>query len=112
MKCLKCKSSNWKTVDSREYFNNRVKRRKECLNCKHRWTTLEYIINERTKKDKPIRHCQYATCNKPTFGKGNCSKYCPDHKKQWENLRWELWRAKKKGQILMIPIEFNRGKKK
>ncbi len=112
MNCTKCGTYDYFTIDSRDYFNNRVKRRKECKRCGFRWSTLEYIVNERTKKNKPIRHCQYASCNKPTFGKGNCTKYCQEHKRQWENLRWEIWRVKNKGQIVIIPSEFNRGKKK
>lgn len=111
MKCPKCKSDNFLTVDSRDYFNNRIKRRKKCV-CGHLWNTLEYIENERSKKKKPIKRCQYIGCIKPTFGKGNCTKYCSTHKQAWDNLRWEIWRAKKENIPMAIPMQFNRNNKK
>lgn len=112
MRCPKCHSDNFLTVDSRDYFNNRIRRRKKCV-CGHTWNTLEYVENEKTKKNKPIKRCQYLGCNKTTFGKGNNTKYCPEHKRAWENLRWELWRTKHLGLPKPeIPMQFNRKKVK
>ena len=56
MRCPFCNSSDTKVVDSREFVNgNSIKRRRECLECKKRFTTYEKI-EERAlyviKKDK------------------------------------------------------------
>ena len=56
MRCPFCNSSDTKVVDSREFVNgNSIKRRRECLACKKRFTTYEKI-EERAlyviKKDK------------------------------------------------------------
>ncbi len=46
MKCPYCKKSGNKVVDSRLSQNGRaVRRRRECLKCKKRFTTYEYIEN-------------------------------------------------------------------
>lgn len=56
MRCPFCNSSDTKVIDSREFVNgNSIKRRRECLECKKRFTTYEKI-EERAlyviKKDK------------------------------------------------------------
>lgn len=56
MRCPFCNGSDTKVVDSREFVNgNSIKRRRECLECKKRFTTYEKI-EERAlyviKKDK------------------------------------------------------------
>lgn len=44
MRCPFCNSSDTKVVDSREFVNgNSIKRRRECLECKKRFTTYEKI---------------------------------------------------------------------
>jgi hypothetical protein len=46
MKCTECGSLDWKTIDTRvDEQRNAVRRRKECLGCGERATTLETIIN-------------------------------------------------------------------
>lgn len=40
MKCPMCGSDNITTVDSRSDDDNTV-RRKKCIACNHRWTTIE-----------------------------------------------------------------------
>ena len=40
MKCPMCGSDNITTVDSRSDHDNTV-RRKKCIACNHRWTTIE-----------------------------------------------------------------------
>lgn len=55
MICPKCSHSETKIVDSRETNNGRTWRRRECLNCKHRFTTYEIVENVPVmvvKKDK------------------------------------------------------------
>ena len=59
MNCPKCKENNIHVIDSRE-VDNTVRRRRECLSCKHRWTTYE--ISEATY-DKAIP----VTANKETL---------------------------------------------
>ena len=44
MRCLKCSSEESKVVDSRMVEEgNSIRRRRECLNCKNRFTTYEKI---------------------------------------------------------------------
>jgi len=44
MKCLFCQKNNNKVVDSRLSQNGKaIRRRRECLKCKKRFTTYEYI---------------------------------------------------------------------
>lgn len=43
MKCPFCGSEDLRTLETRDSPNNVVRRRKECLNCKRRFTTYEYI---------------------------------------------------------------------
>ncbi len=45
MKCPFCDSSETKVVDSRAaQKNNAIRRRRECLDCGHRFTTYEYVV--------------------------------------------------------------------
>jgi transcriptional repressor NrdR len=45
MKCPKCGFPDDKVIDSRSHNNGReVRRRRECLDCKHRYSTCEEII--------------------------------------------------------------------
>ncbi|MCD6441716.1 MAG: transcriptional repressor NrdR [Candidatus Marinimicrobia bacterium] len=45
MKCPFCSSSETKVVDSRAaQKNNAIRRRRECLDCGHRFTTYEYVV--------------------------------------------------------------------
>ena len=43
MKCPVCGSEDSKVVDSRPTENSAIRRRRECLACKHRFTTYEVI---------------------------------------------------------------------
>lgn len=43
MKCPVCGSIDSKVVDSRPTENSTIRRRRECLSCKHRFTTYEII---------------------------------------------------------------------
>ena len=74
MRCPYCNSSDTKVVDSREFVNgNSIKRRRECLECKKRFTTYEkieeraiYVIKkdksrERFDRNKIIRGLTIAT---------------------------------------------------
>lgn len=45
MKCPFCESPETKVVDSRSaQKNNAIRRRRECLDCGHRFTTYEYVV--------------------------------------------------------------------
>ncbi len=43
MKCPSCGYEDSKVVDSRPSENSSIRRRRECLACKHRFTTYEFI---------------------------------------------------------------------
>jgi transcriptional repressor NrdR len=45
MKCPFCNSVETKVIDSRAaQRNNAIRRRRECLDCSHRFTTYEYVV--------------------------------------------------------------------
>ncbi len=45
MKCPFCNSRDTKVIDSRTaQKNNAIRRRRECLDCGHRFTTYEYVV--------------------------------------------------------------------
>lgn len=45
MKCPFCNSAETKVIDSRAaQRNNAIRRRRECLDCGHRFTTYEYVV--------------------------------------------------------------------
>lgn len=43
--CPDCGSENWRVVDTRPTEKGR-RRRKECLDCGNRWSTIEYAKGE------------------------------------------------------------------
>lgn len=43
MNCPKCKKENTSVIDSRDVDDKTVRRRRECLNCKYRFTTHEKV---------------------------------------------------------------------
>ncbi len=46
MKCPFCSSPETKVIDSRSaQKNNAIRRRRECLDCGHRFTTYEYVVD-------------------------------------------------------------------
>jgi len=54
MTCPKCKSTNTQVIDSRDVDPRTIRRRRECENCKFRFTTYEKIEHVRlsvTKRD-------------------------------------------------------------
>lgn len=50
MNCKVCKATKFKTVDTRRFgtfdYPNGIKRRRECKNCGHRFTTVEADVSE------------------------------------------------------------------
>ena len=45
MKCPNCHKENSKVVDSRSIHSGiSIRRRRECIECRHRYTTYEYIL--------------------------------------------------------------------
>lgn len=40
-KCIDCESNNVRIIDTRKRSDGTVKRRKKCVNCGFRWTTVE-----------------------------------------------------------------------
>lgn len=43
MRCPFCNSNKIKVIDKRESGEDAIRRRRECLNCKKRWTTYEKV---------------------------------------------------------------------
>lgn len=46
MLCPKCKSGKLKTIDSRLSGENTTRRRRMCLACKYRFSTMEISVEE------------------------------------------------------------------
>lgn len=46
MTCPKCGSNRVYVINSRDWKQNQVRRRRECYHCKHRFWTLETIQPE------------------------------------------------------------------
>lgn len=107
MRCPKCHSDNFRTIDSRDYFNNRIRRRKACI-CGYRWATIEYIEKAAHENKMFRRVCKYLGCNRNAFSKSNNAMYCNIHKKKWADFLWKRWRARKQGKEIIVPKEFNR----
>lgn len=42
--CPECRAGVSKVIDSRPGSNKGVRRRRECLKCQHRWTTVEVSV--------------------------------------------------------------------
>lgn len=55
MNCAACRGDS-KVIDSRLLMDGTVRRRRECLNCRNRWTTHEEIFVEERDviRDKPL----------------------------------------------------------
>lgn len=54
MICPTCNSNNLYCIDSRDVRGNKRRRRHECLDCEHRFTTIEIIVDTDTLKDKAL----------------------------------------------------------
>ncbi len=53
MRCTSCQSNQSKTINTREIKNSQViKRRRECTNCKKRFTTYEQPLLKTGRKYK------------------------------------------------------------
>jgi transcriptional repressor NrdR len=44
MKCRNCNSRTTEVLETREFNNNRIKRRRQCKRCNHKFTTYETIV--------------------------------------------------------------------
>lgn len=78
MKCPNCGYDDSKVIDSRP-TENRIRRRRECLQCKERFTTYEEIENtplivtkrnkstEEFKRDKLLKSIVRAAANRPNI---------------------------------------------
>lgn len=78
MKCPNCGFDDSKVIDSRP-TENRIRRRRECLKCRERFTTYEEIENtplivikrnkstEEFKRDKVLKSIVRAAANRPSI---------------------------------------------
>jgi transcriptional repressor NrdR len=66
MLCPKCKSPDISVIDSREYDQRTIRRRRECEACKHRFSTYERIeavklqVLKRTGRSEPFERDKIA----------------------------------------------------
>jgi transcriptional repressor NrdR len=44
--CPKCGERQVRVMDSRSYIHNRIRRRRKCLSCKHRFSTVELHVED------------------------------------------------------------------
>ncbi len=76
MKCPYCTSTETKVIDSRAAQNgSAIRRRRECIDCKHRFTTYEHIVefplvvikNDGSREEfdrSKLKHSIKIACNK------------------------------------------------
>ena len=55
MYCPKCNSDQTTVLDTRPSENNGIRRRRECQNCAHRFTTYEYTVSSIIANNNAIR---------------------------------------------------------
>ncbi len=116
MICPKCKSNGTRVLDSRETDGNRaVRRRRECEDCKHRFTTFErtdaskfLIIKkdgsrenyDREKLEKGI----WIACEKRKITEEQISKILNELEEKWANSGKEV-SSKVVGEDLMEALK-------
>lgn len=65
MRCVKCKSTNNKVIDSRDVREGEsIRRRRECLECGHRFTTYEETTKARLQVTKRDGRREEFSCEK------------------------------------------------
>jgi len=116
MICPKCKSNGTRVLDSRETDGNRaVRRRRECEDCKHRFTTFErtdvskFLIvkkdgsrenYDREKLEKGI----WIACEKRKITEEQISKILNELEERWANSGKEV-SSKVVGEDLMEALK-------
>jgi len=117
MRCPFCNSDNTKVIDSRDFINgNSIKRRRECLNCKKRFTTYEkveerdiYVIKrdksrEKFNKNKLIRGLSIATI-KRNISQEEIEAFVIDIERSLQNSLTSEISTKKLGDIVMSKLK-------
>lgn len=102
MLCPKCSKDDTKVLDSRETDSNRaVRRRRECIDCKHRFTTFERIemtnflvikkdgTRETYDREKLEKGIQIA-CQKRKISHEEISDLITGLEKIWSNMGKEI----------------------
>ena len=116
MRCPFCNSDDTKVVDSRDFINgNSIKRRRECLHCKKRFTTYEkveerdiYVIKkdqsrEKFNKNKLIRGLSIATV-KRNISQDQIEEFVIDVERTLQNSLTSEISTKKLGDIIMSKL--------
>ncbi|MFK4784878.1 transcriptional regulator NrdR [Fusobacterium sp. MFO224] len=117
MRCPFCNSDNTKVVDSRDFINgNSIKRRRECLSCKKRFTTYEkveerdiYVIKrdksrEKFNKNKLMRGLSIATI-KRNISQEEIEEFVIDIERTLQNSLTSEISTKKLGDIVMSKLK-------
>ncbi|MFA6878102.1 MAG: transcriptional regulator NrdR [Fusobacterium sp.] len=117
MRCPFCNSDDTKVVDSRDFINgNSIKRRRECLHCKKRFTTYEkveerdiYVIKkdqsrEKFNKNKLIRGLSIATV-KRNISQDQIEEFVIDVERTLQNSLTSEISTKKLGDIIMSKLK-------
>ncbi|WP_163469577.1 transcriptional regulator NrdR [Fusobacterium sp. IOR10] len=117
MRCPFCNSDNTKVVDSRDFINgNSIKRRRECLHCKKRFTTYEkveerdiYVIKkdqsrEKFNKNKLIRGLSIATV-KRNISQDQIEEFVIDVERTLQNSLTSEISTKELGDIIMSKLK-------
>ena len=117
MRCPFCNSSETKVIDSREFINgNSIKRRRECLECKKRFTTYEkieeralYVIKkdksrERFDRNKIIRGLTIAT-SKRNISRDMLDEFVMKIEKQLQNSLESEISTKYVGELVMEELK-------
>lgn len=117
MKCIFCESTESKVVDSRAFENNTViKRRRECLGCGKKFTTLEtaelspiMVIksdgNRQAFDPNKIRKGIVIACEKRHVSMDKINKLVDDIHKQLANSLEQEISSKKIGEMVMAGLK-------
>ena len=116
MICPKCKSNGTRVLDSRETDGNRaVRRRRECEDCKHRFTTFERADSSKfliVKKDgsrenydrEKLERGLWTACEKRKITEEQISKILNVLEEKWANSGKEV-SSKTVGEDLMNALK-------
>lgn len=74
MRCAKCQSENVKIIDSRKSGNNSIKRRRYCMACGERFSTIEIPIGEYSALK--VKECRFNTILNYLKGNINENENC------------------------------------
>ncbi|MBX5326595.1 transcriptional repressor NrdR [Candidatus Bathyarchaeota archaeon A05DMB-4] len=91
MKCPYCGSENLRTLETRDSFDNAVRRRKECIDCEKRFTTYEYVETVELIVKKKDNRLERFDMNKIIKGLQKACEKRPVKMEQIHKIAEQVW---------------------